>query len=217
MRLFNAESWLWQRVSQFLDVLVLSLLWLFLSLPVFTVGAATAGLYDAAAKCVRPCRHGAAARFWATFRREFKTASLATLVWGGVFALLVWGVWTVRAHMPFQGAAAAGLLAVWFLVLLVPGGALCWMFPLLSRFTFQARALIPTALRMAVGYLPRTFAVVALALASVLLSLWLLVPMLVLPALCALAWTYLMEGVFRRYAPQEEGAEGEEEDQEREM
>jgi len=198
--LFDPENTLWRATACFADILTLSLLWLFLSLPLFTLGASTAALYDACVKCVRTGHAGAAGRFWGTFRREFKTAGAATLLWGGVCAALIALVWTLRVRMAFRGFQAALILAAWFAVLLLPVGALCWMFPLLSRFSFSPTRLIATAVRFALGYFPRTVGIVAVALGAVILSGWLLVPMLVLPALTALAWSGLMEGVFQKYS-----------------
>jgi len=198
-RFFDPQAPLWRGVGKFADVLALSIAWLFLSLPVVTLGAASAALYDATARCVLGPQSGPLLRFWTTFRREWKTSALATLLWGGLCALLIWGVWAVRARIVFQGAAAVVLLAVWYAVLLVPVGALCWMFPLLSRFTFDVKGLILTSLRLTLGYFPRTAAIVLAAVAGAILSLWLLVPMLVLPCLVAMVWVKVMEGVFSKY------------------
>ncbi len=202
MGIFNPQNSFWQGVGKFADVLGLSIAWLFLSLPVITLGGATAALYDATAKCVRETHTGAIVRFWNTFRREFKTGAIATLLWGGLCALLIWAVWTIRAQVVFEGVTAVLLLACWFAVLLLPVGTLCWMFPLLSRFSFSVRGLISTSLRLALGYFPRTILISASALAGVILSNWLMVPMLVLPCLVAWFWTVLMEPVFKKYEEQ---------------
>lgn len=197
--IFDPQNSFWRAIGKFADVLMLSVAWLFLSLPVFTLGAATAGLYNAAYKCVLKGENGTLAHFWDTFKAEFKTSTLCTLLWGGLCALLIWGVWTVRAQVVFEGVTAAVLLAVWFAVLLIPVGCLCWMFPLLSRFTFSVGGLIATSLKLTIACFPRTFVVVALALAAVILSDWLWLPMLVLPCLVAMGWSAMMEPVFKRY------------------
>ncbi len=197
--MFDPQAPLWRGVGKFADVLMLSILWLFLSLPVFTLGAATAALYDAAARCVLGGRNGPLVRFWETFRREFKTASLATLLWGGPTFFLVWVLYAtgngVLTRLSFGPAVSAALLVLLFL----PLGALCWMFPLLSRFTFTTAALIRAALRLAIGFLPRTVILVASAAAAVYLSDRYLLPMLVLPCLVAMLWSKLLEGVFQKY------------------
>ena len=213
MGIFNPENDFWQFIAKIADVLMLSVAWLFLSLPVVTLGAATAGLYDAAVKCVLEGRNGTMVRFWETFRRELRSSLLPTLLWGGVCALLIAGVWAVRSRVVFEGAAAVVLLAVWYAVLLVPVGCLCWMFPLLSRFTFDAKGLITTALRFTLGYFPRTLLIVVMAVAGVIAGGWLLVPMLVAPALVALGWAGLMEPVFQKYMPAPPGSREEREEE----
>jgi len=196
---FDPQNSFWSGIGKFADVLGLSLAWLFLSLPVVTLGAATAALYDAAARCVRGGQSGPMRRFWTTFCRELKTGAVVTLLWGGVCALLIGGVLTLRAKVAFEGATAALVLAAWYGVLLLPVGALCWMFPLLSRFSFTPGRLIVTGLRLAVGYFPYTILISVSAVAAVVVSEWLMVPMLVLPCLVALLWTLPMEKVFRKY------------------
>jgi len=119
-----------------------------------------------------------------------------------VCVLLGLGVWAIRARMNFQGVAAVLVLAAWYVVLLLPVGALCWMFPLLSRFSFTPGQLIATGLRFAIGYFPYTVGISISAAAAVAISGWLLVPMLVLPCLTALVWTFPMERVFRPYEEQ---------------
>nr|WP_326184671.1 DUF624 domain-containing protein [uncultured Oscillibacter sp.] len=198
---FDPQNGFWSAIGKFTDVLVLSLLWLFCSLPVFTIGAATTALYDAA---VRGGAGGPWVRFFRTFRREFVTSTVVTVVWGALLAALgallrlLWRA--VAAGTANVAVATACSLAF----LLIPVGAACWMFPLLSRFTFRPAALMLAGLRFAVGYLPRTVVIVAIAAAAALASGLLWLPMLVLPCVTALLWSLTMERVFRKYMPREE-------------
>lgn len=202
--MFNPENAFWQGISKFTDVLVLSLLWLFCSLPLFTIGAATAALYDAAVKCVRGGESGPWGRFLRTFRREFAVGSITTVIWGVLLGALVWVLrllWrAILANVAGAQVAAAGLLVI----LLIPAGAGCWMFPLLSRFTFRPGGLMLTGLRLALGYLPYTVIIVAATALAVLASGFLLLPMLLLPCLTVLLWSLMMERAFRKYMPQED-------------
>ena len=50
---FNPEKGVWAALSTMVDVCGLSILWLFLCLPVVTIGPATAALYHTAAVCIR--------------------------------------------------------------------------------------------------------------------------------------------------------------------
>ena len=89
-----------------------------------------------------------------------------------------------------------------FYLVLVPFFLLCvfcWVFPTLSRFTLGTAALNGTAVRLAFGHILRS-ATMALVTAAGAAACWFLVmPVMVVPALAALFWTLLMEPVFLRY------------------
>ena len=61
--LFRPDAFLWRWCSRILDIMVLSILWFFCSLPAVTTGAASAALYDAAVHGIRRDEPGAYARF----------------------------------------------------------------------------------------------------------------------------------------------------------
>ena len=180
------------------------------------VAGLLAALYDAVARCVRGGEPMPWKRFWQTFRRELPCAALVTAVWGGLLWLLAWAlgwIWAAAA----AGNAAAPLVLVFCLVLLVlPVGAACWMFPLLSRFTFRPVGLMLTALRLAVGCLPRTVGLVLIIGVSALLVRMLLIPVVILPGAAAWLFAALLEPVFRRYQPEDAGPEEAQEPQESE-
>lgn len=199
-------------MSLLVDVLALSLLWLFCSLPLFTVGAATTALYDSAARCVRGGANGTFSRFFQTFRREFATSTAVTVAWGALLVVLGLCLRLVWSATLAGSANAAVAVACSLAFLLVPVGAACWMFPLLSRFTFRPAGLMLAGLRFAVGYLPYTVAIVAAGTAAVLASGFLWFPALALPCLTALFWTVMMERAFRKYMPGEGADSAEQED-----
>lgn len=211
--IFDPEKGLWRLMSRLVDVLSLSLLWTFCSLPVITLGAATAALYDAAARGMRGQERSPWKRFLRTFRRELGASAAVTVVWGILLAALtaILGLlWQAQVN---DVAGAPVLLAAFLVLLLLPVGAACWMFPLLSRFTFRPAGLIMTSLRFAVGYLPYTLVIVVItALAA--LSVWMLwLPVFVMPCVTALLWSLPMERAFRKYMPAEGSPAPEDEEQ----
>ena len=199
--LFNPQNAFWSVFGKIADVLALSLLWVICSLPVVTMGAATAALYDASVKCVRRGESGTLVRFFRTFRRELAAASIVTVLWGALLLLLSAGLRLAWAGVQANLTGAPVMLAGLFVLLLIPFGALCWMFPLLSRFTFRPGGLIAMGLRLTLAYLPYTALIVVITLAAAA-SVWLLwVPVLAVPCLTALLWSLPMERVFRKYMP----------------
>lgn len=207
--LFNSEAPFWRLMSSLVDILALSLLWVFTSVPIVTLGAATAALYDASAKCVRQGKSGALSRYFHTFRRELVTGLLITLIFlVGLFLLMIplrffWAA--VVADL--TGARVA--LAAYAIFLVFPLGALCWVFPILSRFTFTPLGAVKVSFQFSLAYLPRTFLLVLTLLAAGLVSALYWAPVLVLPCLVALLWSLVMEPLFSRHAPADPPRDGE--------
>ena len=195
---FNPENSLWQLLGYIGDTVMLSLLWVLCSIPVITIGAATAALYDATVSAFRRGETGYLGRFLSTFKRELVNSLLPTLLWGGLLALLLWLL--RRFTVVAQGSAAVVAAVAFLVLLLVPLGCACWTFPLLSRFPLRFGRLLGDAVRLSLGYLPRTLLIAAATAGCLYLTLRLVfVPVFLLPALLALFWSLLMEPVFQKY------------------
>lgn len=206
--LFDPERGIWPWLCRLVDLLSLSLLWAFCSLPVVTLGAATAALYDAAARGIRGGDRSPWKRFLRTFRRELGVSAVVTVLWGAVLAALL-AILQLLWRMQAADAKGEAVLLVAFCVAsLLPLGAMCWSFPLLSRFTFRPMGLVTASLRFAIGYLPYTLAVVVVA-ALAAVSIWMLwLPVMVMPCAAALFWSLPMERAFRKYMPETAPKEG---------
>ena len=142
-------------------------------------------------------------RFLRTFRQELVTATIVTVIWGAALLGMVWILRVLWAGGLADIGGARMAAAAYFVLLLIPVGTFCWMFPLLSRFTFRPGGLMATGLRITMGYLPYTLVIVLIGLAAALAAWALVVLALVLPCVTALAWSLVMERVFRKYMPAE--------------
>lgn len=91
------------------------------------------------------------------------------------------------------------LILVSFFVLCI----LSWVFPILSRFTFNAFSLTATSIRIAFGNILRSAALAVMIGVSIYLSYRLALPIMVLPGLVAYVSTYLIEPVFKKYIDEE--------------
>ena len=214
--IFDPKNDLWGTVSAIADVCCLSLMWVIACLPVVTIGPATAALYFSASQYVRQWEVGAIRAFLRSFRRNLRQGILASLILVPA-AVLLYICWDVLAVMAGEFSGGLVLLAAYTILLLLPVGIGLWVFPLLGRFTFSLGGLFRTAASLTMVHLPTTLAVTAVAALSLGLCVRFLLPVFFLPALTALAHSFLMERVFRRYAPEEdpvmeETEEGEPED-----
>ena len=196
--LFNSENWIWQPFGLVADFLILSCLWLIFSIPMVTVGAASAAMYDCCARCIKDGDRALFSRFFRTFRRELLKSIPSTLLWAAILGLLFFLIHS------FTGSAAGtdiNLVLAYAMVvfLAVAVGTASWVFPLLSRFTFDFASLNMTAIRLALAHLPRTMALGAVNIAAGWLCLRLLMPVMVAPGIAALLSAYLLEPVFKPY------------------
>ena len=79
-KLFNPDNALMITMSQITDCIFLSLFWLLGCVPLVTVGASSAALYDAAFRAFRQGDKHSWRRFFETFRRNWKAGILPSLV-----------------------------------------------------------------------------------------------------------------------------------------
>ncbi len=198
-RLFNPEGLLWKPLGYIGELVMLSLLWALCSVPVVTLGPASAALYDTTVHVLRRRDDSLFARFFSTFRRELKEGILSTLLCAaGLLALGLVYYLVLRVFPGFAERRALALLPA-ILLAFFALGFLCWVWPTLSRFTLGLGALHGTALRLALGHSLRSAAMALLWGAAAYFSFRFLSPILFLPGLAALLSSYLVEPVFAKY------------------
>lgn len=204
-RIFDPENDFFRGVAKFTDLLVLSFFWAVCSIPIFTLGPATAALYHAVNKSVRGDSRYGWTLFFQSFKANFKVGALTSLITAAIAALLVvlGGLFYTAA---FSGEGAAALYMAYCVLMLLPLGWLCYLFPVLSRFTFGVRDLMVTCAKLAIAHLPSTVAMaVLLALSVYVCSRLLMLPVLIVPGLLAWAHSLFLERIFRPYMQGEEG------------
>ena len=199
---FNPDKGIWAWLSTMVDVCGLSIVWIFLCLPVVTIGPATAALYYTVVKCVRGRESGAFGYYFRSFLSGFKTGLLATLAVLPAALLLWMGHDVVRWYGTNLGGAAYILYVAYYFALIVPGGVLCWLFPLLGRFEYSLKDLFRTALQLSIAHLPSTVVVVLLTAQTAVFCLERWWPVLFMPSVVMLLVSLFTERIFAKYAPE---------------
>lgn len=196
--IFRPYGAVWNFCNTITDALGLSLLWCICCLPIFTIGAATTALYDAAVRGIRYREPVVYRRFLRTFRAELRTGAACTLLWG---AILLFGAFVLTLLTAAgQESTAASLMAGGYeVLLLLPIAAAGWSAAILSRFTYGFRELTGTALRFLPGHLLAS-AVIAV---STRLAVWYCMDfplgLTFAPAVLVIVWSLAAEPVFRKY------------------
>ena len=200
--LFRPDSGLMIAMAQVTDCIFLSLFFMIGCVPVVTMGASFAALYDAAYRVYRRGEKHPWMRFLHVFRTNWKAGILPTLVffaavWGlGKTMILIWNA-AVAGTVSWTLFAGAALVAV----LLV--GVLSVLFPMLSRFENPVGALLKNTVVLALANVPRTLVLGIVNAVTAFLCIRLVIPLFVLPALVALINSLLIEPMFKPYMPEE--------------
>ena len=173
------------------DWCILSAFWLLCCLPVVTIAASGASLYDTAARVLRAGRGGLKATFFAAFRRNWKQGIPLSLVF-------LWETYTL----------SGGWQIVYWLVVLLVGaialGVLVWAFALLSRFRQKTSTLLKAAFLMAVGYPARTLGLLLALGASAFACRYIPLLLFLLPGIYGQLAARVQEPVLRKHTAAEE-------------
>ncbi len=196
---FNPESLIWKPLGYLGDLVMLSLLWTVFSVPLVTLGPASAALYDAAVHGLRREDEPLLARFFSTFRRELKEGVLSTLLWAAIILAFDLALWAAVTYVPFFRGLLPLPVILGFVLAFFLLCVLCWLWPVLSRFTLDLRALMITALRLAFGHILRSAAMAILWGATFYAGVRYVAPLFVGPGLAAFLSSFLIEPVFRQY------------------
>lgn len=202
-KLFSPDTPLMITMTQITDCIFLSLFWMLGCFPVVTAGASFAALYDAVYHGFRRGDKHPWSRFFRSFRRNWKTGILPTVVVLLVAVLLGRGLillWNSAvagnvSFLLFSGAAFLGMLVL---------GIGSVLFPLLSRFETGVAQLLKNTVLLAMANLPRTLLLGMLNMLTILLCAVYVFPLFFLPALSALIGSLFLEPMFRPYMPAED-------------
>lgn len=205
---FNPENSFWRFLGKMVDVVGLSLCWVFCSIPIFTVGASSVALYDAVYHCLRKEDDSTTyKRFFSTFKENFKAATLITLPGLLVAALFSYLTW-VAAQGEAQGLFQAGMLGYAYRAFfLVPLGVWLLAYGVLSRFDQGPWQALGNAFRLTFAHLPSVLLAALVAGVAGWLC-WYIWPG-VLAAPCLVTWfnSPLFERIFKPFLKSEDEAE----------
>lgn len=165
--IFNLDSPIGRAMNTVADIMILSVLWVVCSLPVFTVGAATTALYYASMRSVR--QEGSVFKdFFRAFRDNFKKSLMFTLLLAGAVLLIAGDFWIFsKVQLAGESVLRVILYAVIFLLIMI----VSYFFPLLARYDAAVKAHIKNAFLLSISSPLTTLIVAAMNAAPILLFL----------------------------------------------
>ncbi len=201
--LFRLDGPLMTVMTQITDCIFLSLFFLLGCIPLVTMGTAFAALYDSVFRGLRDGEKNSWQRFFQTYRDNWKSGILPTLIFAALVAALSYGViqcWNGAVYeqiswMVFAGAALVAVSAV---------GVLSLLFPMLSRFENSTAALLKNTLVLGLANLPRAMVLGIINVVCAIVCIYFVFPVFFLPGVAAWLGSFLIEPIFRPYMPEEE-------------
>ncbi len=203
--MFRSDTLFAKIMNTVADVLFIGILWVIMSIPIITAGAAGTAAYYAMAKCVRHNTGYIFGEFWKSFKQNFKQSLPLTIIfWLSmvIVALDIWYVWNNTGK--FYDAMFVILLFVAFIIM----GLCMYVCPVLSRFNKKNLDVLKTSLFMFFKFLPLTVLGVVVFL-GMLIGIFLMPwGIFVFPGAYVFLLSLPMERILKRMLPPvEEGSE----------
>lgn len=210
--MFKIDSPLMVFLGRVADVMLLNLLFIVFSIPVFTIGASFAAAYYVGFKMVKNEDAYIIKSFWKAFRENFRQATILWLIMLAVAGFIIFDFRiTAYTDISFAKWLQAAMLAVAFLLLL---GAV-FIFPLQARFVNPIKNTIKNAFLIAVAHLPSAILLIAIYALPVLMTYQVpqAFPIILMAGFGAIIYgkSFLLVRIFKSYegAPVEENNDDE--------
>lgn len=206
---FNYDNKLMTGLNKIMDCIIVSVLWAFCSIPIFTIGASTAALYYTVNKSIRHSRGYAYKEFFSAFKSNFKQATGVWLII--LFAYMLGAADCYILYKLRDSISFSNVLLVIIVVLMI--FLTMWMlyvFPYMARFAMPTKALMKNCLIIMIANIPWTFLLLLLFVVALVASMFVAVLAMFIPVLYMVVANRILEKVFRKYMSDED-VEAEEE------
>lgn len=179
------------------DCIFVSMLWVIFCIPVFTIGASSAALYNTVHRVIRHNRDFVWSNFWRTFRQYFKKA---TIIWLIIlfFLILTTVLWLITYAARMAGSPLGVLNPMLFIPFVYIIGICHYMFTYIVRFDTTIKKSMKNASILAGINLLWSLLMLVLLVAAALAVY--LIPFLIfiVPALLGIVDEIILERIFRR-------------------
>ncbi|WP_129785369.1 YesL family protein [Promicromonospora panici] len=170
-RIFDADSPLMRFLTNVADLMILNLLFVFLSLPVVTLGATLTALNHTAMKVVTGECESVTGEFLRSFRANFRQATILGLA-VGCLALALAGWYVVVENLAVPAVVRLVLLAVFFLVVFRFVLTALYVFPYHAKFENSVWEVLNNSRRMSVRHLFSSLTVLAVTALPVVITVF---------------------------------------------
>lgn len=201
--LFNYENGIMSTISSIADSMVLGILWVVCSLPIFTIGASSAAFYYAYNKCIRQKKDYIWGTFFDGFKRNFKQATQIWLIVLCLMSIVIIDFYLLR----FMDNTMVLVLIIQIVLITVMLFMILWtlyLFPYISRFESSNTTVMKNCALIAVANIPQSLLLLVVFAITVLIFLCLPMLNLLFPSLYMFCANRILENVFQKYMSPED-------------
>ena len=168
-KIFSTENPVWRAMDRMGDLMILNVLFIFFSLPIFTIGASLTALYTMTFKLLDETEGNLFKNFVKAFKNNFKQA---TVIWLVALAAGLFLAYDASLSYVSTSIVAKILMGVVILVAIVYAMWFSWVFPVQAQFDNPVKVNMKNAaLMMVIHMFPTTLLITVLNVVPLLL-LW---------------------------------------------
>ncbi|MGN0998444.1 MAG: YesL family protein [Faecousia sp.] len=175
-KIFDNRNPFWRFMGKLFDIAMLNLLWLTTSLPIVTMGASTAALFNAVYQVIREESESAVRSYFSAWKENWKQGSLLFLIFLLLIALFGFDLFYFSYSQNYLTGTAQAVVCVFVsLFLLFALGSAAYAFSLQVFFENTVSGILKNAVILSLSHLPRTLLIIltnTLYLMAAVLSLY---------------------------------------------
>ncbi len=211
--IFSGESGIGKVLHKIGELVLLSVVWFFTSLPIITIGASTTALYYAVVKCLRMERGYMFKEYFRCWKQNFIKATVITLILAAAL-LLTWS-YTQSLGLTIKDVTVNGIKSVYagnadsyfglyiavsaFILFIL--AMFCYVFPLLSRFDLGVLRLLATSFVFVIRYIPVSLSALVFLIAAAYTVMKLPMFIMFAPGLWCLLSSFIIEKPIKKITP----------------
>ncbi|MBE5968313.1 MAG: DUF624 domain-containing protein [Lachnospiraceae bacterium] len=202
--LFNLDNGFFVALGKLCDILMLSIVWVLLCIPIVTIGPANTALYYATVKSIRRDRGYMFREFFKSFKLNFKRGAITGVIFTFFTLFLGFDIFWSWTNMSIVKHSSV-FLGIFIALFVMIACFSIYVYPILSRFDMTVKQLIKAAVFMSIRHLPSTIIMLLIIAASAIGVFFIPILVCIIPAGATLLISLLMERIFKKYMPQSEG------------
>lgn len=194
---FNIDNIIFRGIGKWVDYIYVSILWFVFSVPLITMGAATAALYHTCSRCLRYDRGYIFKEFWKCFKNNFRQSAVVTVILCVLLGAIHLDMRLLNGN-EYMKVIQILLIAARLLILMVS----VYIFPYITKYEMKTVLIIKNCIYISILNFPWTILLVLILSAAICLVILVPGAVLMIPSCAGMFFSLILERIFDKYASQ---------------